>query len=287
MPHELTGIGPGGLFDPDQPLGETTFAVFDVETTGLSPAYGHRVCELACLLVRDGLEVGRFESLVDPGRAISAGAYRVNRIEPEMLAGAPPFDAIAAPLLELMDGAVLVAHNASFDLGFLAAELEIARLPPPEGPVVDTLALVRRVYSFARNGLSAVASALGVEAGPAHRAMGDVQTTHQVLECILWDLDRRWGVTTLGGLLAFQGGPVPYPQARALPLPPAIAEALDSQRRVQMRYVDARGSETVRFIRPLRVHERGGNLYLIAHCYRAEALRTFRLDRVVELAVEE
>lgn len=73
----------------EQQLGDTTFAVFDVETTGLSPAYGHRVCEVACLRVRDGVELGRFESLVDPGRPISPGAYRVNRIEAEMLAGAP------------------------------------------------------------------------------------------------------------------------------------------------------------------------------------------------------
>jgi hypothetical protein len=76
-------------FDPHQPLNETTFAIFDVETTGLSPAYGHRVCEVACLRVCNGLELDRFESLVDPGRAISPGAFYVNRITPEMLRGAP------------------------------------------------------------------------------------------------------------------------------------------------------------------------------------------------------
>jgi DNA polymerase-3 subunit epsilon len=270
-------------FETDRPLSEISFVVLDVETTGLSPAYGHRVCEVACLRVCGGEEAGRFESLVDPGRSISAGAFRVNRITPEMLVGAPTFDAVAARLLELMDGAALVAHNAPFDLGFLAAELEIAKLPPPEGPVVDTLALARRAYSFARNSLSAVASALEVETGPAHRAMGDVWTTRHVLEQILWDLDRRWGVTTLGGLVAFQGGPIPYPHPRALPLPPAIAEALESSGQVQMRYVDARGQETERAIRPLRVQEQRGHLYLLAHCCRADALRTFRLDRVVEM----
>jgi DNA polymerase-3 subunit epsilon len=225
--------------------------------------------------------------LADPGRPISAGAYRINRITPELLHGAPTFGEVAAPLLELMADAVLVAHNAPFDLGFLAAELEIAKLPPPEGPVVDTLSLVRRAYSFARNSLEAVASALEVDGTPIHRAMADVETTYHVLEQILWDLDRRWGVTTLGQLIAFQGGPIPYPHPRALPLPPTIAEALEASGQVRMRYVDARGRETERVVRPLRVHERQGNLYLVAHCYRAEALRTFRLDRVVELASEE
>jgi DNA polymerase-3 subunit epsilon len=272
-------------FDSKQPLNKVIFALFDVETTGLSPAYGHRVCEVACLRACDSVEVKRFESLVDPGRPISAGAFRINRITPEMLEGAPPFAAVADPLLALLDGAVLVAHNAPFDLGFLAAELEIAGLPPPEGLVVDTLTLSRRAYSLANNSLSAVASALEVETGPAHRAMGDVWTLWNILDQILWDLDRRWQVTTLGQLLAFQGGPIPYPHPSILPLPPTIAEAIESKGQVRMRYIDARGRETERAVRPLRVSERRGQLYLLAHCYRAGTLRTFRLDRIIEMTL--
>jgi DNA polymerase-3 subunit epsilon len=275
------------LFELDQHLSDTTFAIFDVETTGLSPAYGHRVCEVACLCLRDGIELARFESLVDPARAISPGAARVNRITEEMLLGAPPFATVADPLLAMMEDAVLVAHNAPFDLGFLAVELEIARVPPPEGLVVDTLTLARRVYGFARNSLSAVAEALGVETGPAHRAMGDVWTTRHVLERTLWELERRWNVVTVRQLVDFQGGPIPYPQPRALPLPPTIADALETRGRVWMRYVDARGQETTRSIRPLHVQEQRGNLYLTAHCYRAGELRTFRLDRVVEMNAED
>jgi hypothetical protein len=117
--------------------------------------------------------------------------------------------------------------------------------------------------------------------------MSDVLATWHVLERILWDLDSRYGVTTLGGLLTFQGGPVPYPQSRAIPLPPALAEALASRGRVQLKYVDARGQETERLIRPLHVNEHRGYQYLVAHCYRAGELRTFRLDRVVEMAIED
>ena len=259
------------FFDPERPLSETVFAVFDVETTGLSPAYGHRVCEVACLRVRAGEQVADLESLVDPERPISAGAFRVNRITAEMLNGAPPFGDIAPRLLEVMADAVLVAHNAPFDLGFLAAELEIAQVPPPEGAVIDTLTLVRRAYNLGRNSLSAVSKALSLEEEPTHRAMGDVRTTCQLL----------------GQLLDFQGGSIPYPQPQVLPLPPAIAEALDRQGQVRMRYVDARGRETERVVRPLRVHGEQGRLYLIAHCYRAQAVRTFRLDRVLELGVRD
>ena len=275
------------LFDADRPLNQIPFALFDVETTGLSPAYGHRVCEIACLRLEAGMETGRMEALVDPGRPISPGAYGVNRIEPEMLAGAPAFETVANTVLDLMKNAVLVAHNAPFDLGFLAMELEIARLPPPEGPVVDTLTLSRRAFSFASNSLSSVAGALEIPIEPTHRAMVDVETTRHVLEEILRRLDQRWNVTTLGRLLEFQGGTIPYPLPLALPLPPTIAEALESKGRVLMRYVDARGRETERIVRPIRVSERHGVLYLMAHCHQRGELRTFRLDRVLEMAREE
>jgi DNA polymerase-3 subunit epsilon len=267
----------------DQSLANVEFALLDVETTGLSAAYGHRVCEVACLRVRDGETLGGFESLVDPQRAIDPGAFHVNHITPEMLAGAPGFATIAPALLALMGGAVLVAHNAPFDLSFLAAELELAGLPPVENPVVDTLALARRAYTFASNSLGAVARALDVETGRSHRAMGDVITTRNVLERILWDLDRRYGVATLDELLTFQGGSIPYRTPRVIPLPPAIAEALSAGGKVRMRYVNTQGQETDRIVRPLRVTEERGNLYLIAHCYYRGELRTFRLDRVVEM----
>jgi DNA polymerase-3 subunit epsilon len=275
------------LFDLDRPLNEVTFALFDVETTGLSPAYGHRVCEIACLCVRDGMDSGRFESLVDPERSISAGAFRVNRITPEMLAGARPFSAIAEPLLALMEDSVLVAHNAPFDLGFLAKELQIAKLAPPEGPIIDTLALSRRIYRSASHSLSAITRTLELPAEPTHRAMSDVQATRHLLDRILHDLGNRWNVTTLAQVVDFQGGPIPYPHPQALPLPPAIAEALESKCRVSMRYVDANGRETQRVVRPLSISERQGYLYLTAHCYWRDELRTFRLDRIAEMAVED
>jgi DNA polymerase-3 subunit epsilon len=274
-------------FDPHLPVSRVSFALFDVETTGLSAAYGHRVCEVACLRLCDGLEVGRFESLVDPGRPVSPGAFRVNRITADMLAGAPTFAEIAHPLLSLMEDAVLVAHNAPFDLGFLASELQLARLPPPEGPVIDTLILSRRIYSLPSHSLSAVARFLEAPLEPVHRAMSDVQAMLFILERMLWELERRWAVTTLGQLIDFQGGSIPYPPAREIILPPAIAEAMASSGRVFMRYVDGRGQETERVVRPLYVNEQRGYLYLVAHCYQRDALRTFRLDRVVEMAIED
>jgi len=109
------------------PVDEVTFTVLDVETTGLNPQYGDRVCEIALLRCEGGRELGRFHSLVDPGRPISPGAFAVNRIRDEDLIGAPLFADIASTVLEMLGNSVLVAHNAPFDLGFLGSELNICR----------------------------------------------------------------------------------------------------------------------------------------------------------------
>lgn len=109
-------------FHHGNPLDSVAFAVLDLETTGLSPAYGHRVCEVACLRIQGGRVTGEFESLVDPVRPISPGAFAVNQITPDMLAGAPQFREVAPSLLAVTENAVLVAHNAGFDLGFLVHE---------------------------------------------------------------------------------------------------------------------------------------------------------------------
>lgn len=199
-----------GPYAAPLPLSQATFAVLDVETTGLSPTAGDRVCEVACLRVteRGDRELGRFASLVDPRRGLSEGASRVNGITPAMLAGAPGFAAVVEPLFSLLAGAVLVAHNAPFDLGFLAAELGLAGYDLPRVPVVDTLALARNLYHLRRYNLPALAEALGIETRGSHRAMGDVQTTAQVLRCLLEDVERGWNVVTLGELVTLTGNKV-------------------------------------------------------------------------------
>lgn len=186
------------------------YAIVDVETTGLSPLAGDRVCEVAVLRRRQGRTIDTFQTLVNPQRRISAGATQVNHLTDWDVAGAPTFDQIAPRLVALLDGAVLVAHNAPFDLGFLANEWQRLRWPPREGYTVDTLALARRLYTLGSNSLAAVARGLGVPRGQAHRALGDVQTTTRVLDRMFNDVQRR-GIFTLGDLLALQGGNVRWP----------------------------------------------------------------------------
>jgi len=263
-------------------LDETTFTVLDVETTGLTPQFGDRVCEVALLRFRSDRELGRFHSLVNPQRPISPGAFAVNGIRDQDLVDAPIFAEIAPRLLDLLEESTLVAHNAPFDLSFLAAEFQICDLRLTANPIIDTLALARRCYRFPSNSLQTVARFLGVDTMGQHRALADVVTTKMVLERFLADL-RQKGVVTLGELLAAQGGPIEFQRREATPLPPQIEEALGSGRRLQLRYVSAEGEETRRMVTPLRITAHAGYLYLVAMCHLRQEERTFRLDRILDM----
>lgn len=98
--------------------------VLDTETTGLEPEQGHRIIEIACLELVDRRPTGRhFHRYVNPEREIDAAATLVHGLTLEDLAGKPRFADIAEELLEFVDGAELLIHNAAFDVAFLNAEL--------------------------------------------------------------------------------------------------------------------------------------------------------------------
>ncbi|MCB0233959.1 MAG: 3'-5' exonuclease, partial [Anaerolineae bacterium] len=215
----MSDLSPGAY------LGNTTFTVVDVETTGLSAVSGHRICEIAMLRYRGGRVLDTFESLVNPQRAMSPGAAAVNGLTDWRLQTEPIFSQIAERVREMTEDTVLVAHNAPFDLSFLAGEWRRLRWPPRMGFTVDTLTLARRMYNFRRNNLADVAHSLRVLIDQEHRAMGDVWTTLRIFEVMMADLNRR-NFVTLGDLLDVQGGNVMWPEPAPLVLPPDLELAL-------------------------------------------------------------
>jgi DNA polymerase-3 subunit epsilon len=267
---------------PESDIKEITFAFFDVETTGLEPYYGDKICEVAILKSRNGLQVGSFQSLVDPGRKISPGAYAVNGITLKMLKGKPKFSQLATDILRMLEGAVVVCHNAPFDLGFLEAELNWAGLSMPDYLVVDTLSLARRCFRFYSNSLGNVAESLGIKVRQEHRAMGDCITTQRVFQRFIENFKWR-GITTLDELISLQNEPSRRRWNQEFVLPPHLYEAVENKRPLQLRYVSREGRMTERIVEPLQIERAGDYLYLVGHCRLREAERMFRLDRIVEL----
>lgn len=130
----------------------------DTETTGLDPRAGHRVVEIGAVEMVDRLPTGRtFHVILDPERPIPPEASRIHGITDERVRGCPRFRDIVDDFLRFVDGAVLLIHNAPFDLGFLDAELERCGRPPlPRERVIDTLELSRRLFRWRSHSLDSL-----------------------------------------------------------------------------------------------------------------------------------
>lgn len=182
------------------PLAQTTFVVLDLETTGLSPEHD-QITEIGAVKVQGGHVVREVRTLVDPGRSIPAPISALTGITDSMVQGAPSISAVLGPLAAFIDGAVLVAHHADFDLAFLRAAAACDGHEQLYPPTVDTLRLARRLLDgqLATFDLRTVAEHLGVAARPTHRALADARTTVEVLHALIERAARRQA-TTLGAL---------------------------------------------------------------------------------------
>lgn len=169
----------------------TKYIVIDVETTGLDALCGHEICELAALPVYgDGRRGEAFVRLVNPRMSIPPEASAVNGITDAEVRDAPFMEDIAPDFLDFIGGSVLVMHNAPFDMSFIQCSLEKHKFPLLDNLVIDTLALAKREFGYGGNSLGQLARKLSLERGTAHRALGDTETTANLL---LYFLKAYWG----------------------------------------------------------------------------------------------
>ncbi|MGB8646031.1 MAG: exonuclease domain-containing protein [Anaerolineae bacterium] len=269
-------------------ISEVPLVFVDTETTGLNPLYGDRIVEIALARFRGGVMENYYETLVNPQRPIGAAAARIHGISDREVSGAPAFAEITSRLYEEFADAVVVGHNAPFDLGFIANEFKLARQPYPDNLVLDTLTFLRQYFRFPSNGLQRVAEYLGIHPGRAHRAMADVLTTQKVFAYIVKNLQLR-GALTLQDFLEWQGGTIPWqaPAASEIPVPPLVETALQRNLRLFLRYRDEKGTLSERWVSPIGVRAEGRIVYLRAFCHLRNGERYFRLDRIVEMGIEQ
>ncbi len=158
--------------------------VLDTETTGLDPASGHRIVEIACLELINHLPSGRkFQSYLNPDRDMPEDAIAVHGLTAAFLADKPRFGDIAAELLAFIEGAPLVIHNAEFDMRFLNAELaRIEQATLASNQAVDTLMLARRKFPGSPNSLDALCKRFNIDnsARDLHGALLDAELLAEV-----------------------------------------------------------------------------------------------------------
>lgn len=228
-----------GTFDDlGTALADVTFVVVDLETTGGSPA-DSAITEIGAVKVRGGEVLGEFQTLVNPHLPIPPFIQSLTGITTSMVADAPRIESALPAFLEFAQGAVLVAHNAGFDVGFLKMAARDQGIDWPRHAVLDTVHLARQLVSRdeARNHkLSTLAALFGATTTPDHRALHDAQATVDVLHALIGRVGSL-GVHTFEELASYTSRVSPAQRrkrwlADGLPNEPGVYLFKDSDGRV-------------------------------------------------------
>ncbi len=257
----------------------TEYVAFDLETTGLS-ALSDRIVEIGAVRFDASGEVfGEFERLVNPLRPSGDRARAVHGISDEELALAETAELVLPEFLEFLGDpgrTTLLAHNATFDAGFLGRELARLGRPMPGHVVVDTLALARRRWpKIGSHRLDFLAGRLGLDPFGPHRALADsrrVRGLWLALEAAREEAEAM----PLAYPIFDAGGGLPAPQGWQW-----VEDAIGRDLPVTIRYGGGTRGPAPREISPRRFSNRGGVAYLVAFCHLDRIEKEFRLDRVL------
>lgn len=195
-------------------LSEATYVVFDVETTGLSAIYNDLI-QVAASKMYKGNIVAEFDEFINPGHPLSAFTTELTGITDEHVKNAKPLVQVLKEFQEFCKDTVLVAHNASFDVGFMNANYERHGLPKISQPVIDTLEFARNLYpEYKRHGLGPLTKRFGVALEHHHMANYDAEATGRLLFIFIKEVAEKHGVTNLARLNIDLISPDSYKKAR-------------------------------------------------------------------------
>ena len=271
----------------DRPLSEVEFVAFDLETTGLFPVV-NRIVEFGAVRFRlDGRELGTWEQLVDPECLIPPGVTDIHGITDAMVRGQPTLAQALPGFLDFLGRteAILLAHNATFDLGFLNFAAAKTGLTLPANPVIDTLDLARTCVRGAPScRLEDLVVHLGLAESEDHRALSDSRLVMALFTHLAGRIESLRTVEDLFRL----SPPVTADDSRTFLIePPAgfedLAVAIAEQRTVVIAYDGGTRGPADRRITPRAMLQSNGRQYLIAYCHAAEMEKTYRLDRIREI----
>jgi DNA polymerase III subunit epsilon len=203
--------------------------VFDTETTGLDPYQGHRLVEIGCIELVNRFTTGQtFHRYLNPERDMPAEAFAIHGLSHDFLKSQPVFANIAVDLLAFIGDAALVAHNASFDLGFLNAELErVKQAAVPRDRLVDTLLLARRKYPGGSNRLDDLCVRFGIDNSrrAKHGALLDAELLAEVYVELVDARQAQLGLIAAPAFLIMAGNFAISAKVRSVPLRPRVTDA--------------------------------------------------------------
>jgi len=265
-------------------LSAASFTVFDFETTGLYPYSGDRICEIGAVRMdAGGRKLKKFQSLVNPKRPISPGAFSVNGITAAMVRGKPGIETLLPEFLRFIDGSVLVAYNAGFDLGFLEHALGEERALLDTYYIIDALGLARKLFpKIGRYSLGSVAKFLGLDTGNEHRALADALTTWGVFKAEL-EILKANDIVHVEEIARIAISPRPAAAAVKDYKLALIESAIREQKKLNITYRSSwNNTITKRTITPRKIQPGFDRSYIIAVCHLRNEERNFRLDGIID-----
>jgi DNA polymerase-3 subunit epsilon len=268
-------------------LNDIEFTIFDTETTGLDPAGGDRIVEIAAIRFRNISRISDFQVLINPARKMSEAAFLVNGISDEMLKDAPLMREVMPGFMKFIKGSCLCSYNAGFDMGFLNNELKLMGGESIRDiVVVDILKMARRMLpGQEKYSLAYVADKLGIRTRQEHRAFSDAEITLEVFLRLKEIMERK-------GILDFPSF------SRLFGIEPYILDNLHAQRlseiqeaiglgvHLRIKYLSVSGAAvTEREVIPKEIKQENGRNYLVGYCCLKKEERTFRVDGILHLEV--
>lgn len=259
-----------------------TFVAFDTETTGLWAAT-HRIVELAGVKFRLGEEgAEEFQSLVNPGRPIPNEVIAVHGITDELVVSAPPIEVVLQQFADFCgDKAILIAHNAPFDLSFVNWELTRTGISFPDYTVLDSVLVAREAFpDLSSYSLLSLARELELADRQEHRALDDARLVRQLIREAALELGtmprgRTLPKTFRTTVRSHAIQEVVVPESFQV-----LSDICGSGRLIEIEYAKPDQTPQRRAVRPHMIHQLGSALYLNAFCTLVDDERTFRLDRI-------
>ncbi|RCW50158.1 PolC-type DNA polymerase III [Paenibacillus prosopidis] len=187
-----------------EPLATAQYVVFDIETTGLS-VINNKIIELAGVKMKDGKEIDRFSTLLNPHEKIPYHITQLTNINDDMVKDAPDLEPKLREFIDFIGDDVLVAHNARFDIGFIQANCKALGMPEVKNPVLDTLELARFIHPSLKNHrLNTLADKYKISLENHHRAVDDSLALGGILYGLIADAAER-NITNLHQLNDYVG----------------------------------------------------------------------------------
>ncbi len=269
-------------FDLKQPIQNYPLVAFDTETSGAYPIESE-IIELGAVKWLNGKVVGKFQTLLKPSKPLVADNIRIHGITNEMVADAPNRGSEIGKFCEFIEGSILFAHHAPFDLGFLTLEIEKNALKFPSSLHLCSSLISRALLQTTNHKLQTLIKELHLEGGAAHRAYDDAYACLQVIFKCFEKLEPN---VTVGRLLEIQKKEITWDKYRIFSSNNqkilSLAKACLSNATIDIIYEGGQTKSKARPIRPKGIVRNPDGDYIHAECGIDLERKRFYIDKIID-----